>query len=117
MNEKFSEIVYHIASGDDETGLRIADDVDREESEQSEANPGAVMGRSRGVFSMVVNGITSGKFFCLSGGWPEVYYWVRQYGCYDFDCYGSAFVVPGPDICNQCVSGYYEADVFGGQAV
>ncbi len=63
VNEKFSEIVYHIASGDDETGLRIADDVDREESEQSEANPGAVMGRSRGVFSMVVNGITSGKFF------------------------------------------------------
>ena len=43
VDEKFSEIVYHLVLGDEQTGLQIADEADREERESTEADPKACL--------------------------------------------------------------------------
>ena len=63
ITDRFHDIVYELASGNDAKGKEIASQVTQEDIEKTKENPRMMLGRSRGVFSMVVNGVTSGSFF------------------------------------------------------
>lgn len=63
ITDKFHDIVYELASGNDAEGQEIANQVTQEDIEKTKKNPNMMLGRSRGVFSMLVNGVTSGSFF------------------------------------------------------
>lgn len=62
INQQFSEILYAIAAGETDEGQKVADDITSEQIKKTKATPNTILGRSRGVFSSIVNGITSGSF-------------------------------------------------------
>lgn len=62
INQKFTEILYDFAEGNDEQGKKLAEEATQGYIEKTKENPNAVFGRSRGVLSSIVNGIASGSF-------------------------------------------------------
>lgn len=62
IRNQFANIMATMLAGNKEEGKRLADENIRAQVEASRTNKRAVMGRSRGVFSKLVNRFTSGAF-------------------------------------------------------
>lgn len=62
IQEQFQKVLGSIAAGGSEEGEKVADENIKETVKESKEHKGAVLGRSRGVFSMMLNRITSGAF-------------------------------------------------------
>lgn len=63
MQAGFEEILGELIMGNVDAGKEMAEQHTQNEVEQSKTEKNAVLGRSRGVLSMIVNGVTSGSFF------------------------------------------------------
>lgn len=61
--EGLANVIVHIISGNLEEGDAQAARLTRQMIEQSKTNSNTVFGRSRGVFSMFINSVTSGSLF------------------------------------------------------
>lgn len=62
ISQRFTEILAYVAAGKEEESQKLADKITQDHIEKTKANPNTALGRSRGVFSTIINGVTSGSF-------------------------------------------------------
>ncbi len=56
-----SDVVLDLMMGEEENAEQVSDELE-EQAENGSAEDGSILGRSRGIFAFLVNGVTSGSF-------------------------------------------------------